>query len=154
MGTGPSGFRDVDRLRLEFFDERQLQVAVLPTEVGGAVRADFHGELLSGPDPFGLLLGDLVTPVLEAQRVVLAHDAAEGGSEEALEGGSLGQRPVAIPRLGGLHREALVPEGDPDLFEKAVRLFDGPDSGDPPILISLMSRSWAVPKSRSTRPLA
>jgi hypothetical protein len=126
--------REVGRLGVILGNQCGAEVSIPPPEVCGAIDSEFDCDLVPGADSSGLLLPDLVPPVLEAKGEIASHTPRPGFSEEDLRLRSLRQGPAAVFRIRRLDGEALVPEGDPEVFKKLVRCFNRGDPLDPHLL--------------------
>jgi len=104
---------------------------VLVAEMNGAVEALFDGNRVPGLDEGGLIPGNLEAVVLVAEGEIVAHSASLGLGKKGEEIHGIGQEPVKVRRIGGLHCETPVPEGYVFLGEEVVGFVQGGDSLEP-----------------------
>ena len=106
---------------------RQVPAAVAQAQL--ARETPFDDDPRARPDScrHGLLLPNLPEGVLPAHREVASHDPRSRVCEQGFEIGVRRQRAVRVQQIGGRHGEALVPERNPALLEKPVRLLDRRD---------------------------
>jgi hypothetical protein len=74
---------------------------------------------------------DLVVPVVEAEREVVADHSLLGFREQTLEIGAFRQHAMSINALFWGVSEALIPEGDELLLEETIRFLHGGEPAHP-----------------------